>query len=255
MLVVYTVAITTSPARSSTTASVSRNTRIRVADLGVTSATVANAKAVSVDIAAPQPFAPDPPASNAMSAGDRPPRPHQERRVREPRSAAAHGTLRDRAAAWDSSPTTKKNLALPIRPSLTQCRRSASMPALPSRIDRCVRPQRLIAMRPWRVGPHQRRNRGRQHHSGAARLRSQEAPDRRGQVPGPRRPASVRTRRALSLHAHHRHATAALEIQTSCPFACTPPRCSASKRGLRWTRVPSVAHPRYATTSDLAAGC
>ena len=63
--VVYTVAITTSAARSSTTASVSRNTRMRVAVRGVTSATAASANAVSVDIAAPQPCAPARPALNA----------------------------------------------------------------------------------------------------------------------------------------------------------------------------------------------
>ena len=63
--VVYTVAITTSAARSSTTASVSRNTRMRVAVRGVTSATAASANAVSVDIAAPHPCPPARPALNA----------------------------------------------------------------------------------------------------------------------------------------------------------------------------------------------
>ncbi len=62
---VYTVAITTRAARSSTTASVSRNTRMRVAVRGVTSATAERAKAVSVDIAAAHPC---PPARPALKA-------------------------------------------------------------------------------------------------------------------------------------------------------------------------------------------
>ena len=53
---VYTVAITSSAPRSSNTASVSRNTRSRVADRGVSSASAPSANAVSVDIAAPQPW-------------------------------------------------------------------------------------------------------------------------------------------------------------------------------------------------------
>ena len=61
---VYTVAITTSATRSSTTASVSRRTRKRVPP-GATSASTPSAKAVSVDMAAPQPSAPAPPALNA----------------------------------------------------------------------------------------------------------------------------------------------------------------------------------------------
>ncbi len=63
--VVYTVAMTTRAARSSTTASVSRNTRMRVAVRGVMRATAASANAVSVDMAAPQPC---PPARPALKA-------------------------------------------------------------------------------------------------------------------------------------------------------------------------------------------
>ena len=59
---VYAVAITSKAPRSSNTASVSRNTRRRVADCGVSSASAPSANAVSVDIAAPQPRAPAPPA-------------------------------------------------------------------------------------------------------------------------------------------------------------------------------------------------
>ena len=61
---VYTVAITTSATRSSTTTIVSSLTRRRVAR-GATSATTPSASAVSVDIAAPQPCAPAPPALTA----------------------------------------------------------------------------------------------------------------------------------------------------------------------------------------------
>ena len=62
---VYTVAITSSANMSSTTASVSRKTRSRVAAPGVSSASAPSANAVSVDIAAPHPCAPGPPALNA----------------------------------------------------------------------------------------------------------------------------------------------------------------------------------------------
>ena len=58
---VYTVAITTSATRSSTTAMVSRRTRRRVPP-GATSARTPSANAVSDDMAAPQPRAPGPPA-------------------------------------------------------------------------------------------------------------------------------------------------------------------------------------------------
>ncbi len=50
---------------SSTTTSVSRNERSRSGKRGPTSASVPRAKAVSVDIAAPQPWAVEPPALKA----------------------------------------------------------------------------------------------------------------------------------------------------------------------------------------------
>ena len=65
MVPVYTVAITTSAIRSSTTATLSMATRRRV-PLGAISASTASARAVSVDIAAPQPWAPAPPALSAV---------------------------------------------------------------------------------------------------------------------------------------------------------------------------------------------
>ncbi len=50
---------------SSTTASESRNTRMRVAERGASRPTAPSAKAVSVEIAAPQPCAAGPPAFQA----------------------------------------------------------------------------------------------------------------------------------------------------------------------------------------------
>ena len=61
----YAVAMTSRAPRSSTTARVSRNTRSRVEPRGAASASRPRANAVSVDIAAPQPWAPSPPALNA----------------------------------------------------------------------------------------------------------------------------------------------------------------------------------------------
>jgi hypothetical protein len=58
----YTVAITTSAMTSSTTTIVSTNVRRRSGKRGPTSASIPRAKAVSVDIATPQPWAPGPPA-------------------------------------------------------------------------------------------------------------------------------------------------------------------------------------------------
>ena len=52
--------------RSSTTESVNRNTRSRVAERGVSRASAPSANALSVDIAAPHPCAPGPPALTPM---------------------------------------------------------------------------------------------------------------------------------------------------------------------------------------------
>ena len=61
---VYAVAITTSATRSSITATVSSRIRSRVPP-GATRARTPSTNAVSVDIAVPQPCAPEPPALTA----------------------------------------------------------------------------------------------------------------------------------------------------------------------------------------------
>ena len=149
---VYTVAITSSATRSSMTASVSRRTRRRVPP-GATSASTPSAKAVSVDIAAPQPFAPAPPALNA-------------RKIRTgsamPPSAATSGiAMRRRSRSCPmsssrlaSSPTTRKKNV--IRPSFTQCRRSCGDAVVPEADREVRRPERLVGVRPGRVRPEER---------------------------------------------------------------------------------------------------
>ena len=61
----YTIAITANAARSSTTNTVSKNTRTRSGTLRPISASRPSARAVSVDIATPQPCALDRPAFTA----------------------------------------------------------------------------------------------------------------------------------------------------------------------------------------------
>ena len=63
--VVYTVPITTSATMSSTTATVSMKALSRSGNLGPTSASIPSAKAVSVDIATPNPCVCEPPAFTA----------------------------------------------------------------------------------------------------------------------------------------------------------------------------------------------
>ncbi len=87
---------------------------------------------MSVDIAAPQPFAPGPPAliARKIAIG-----------TRMPPSAATTGIamrLRSRSCPRSSSrlassPTTRKNSVM--RPWLTHSRRSIAMPESPMRID------------------------------------------------------------------------------------------------------------------------
>ncbi len=62
---VYTVPMTTSETRSSTTATDSKNTRTRSGNRGPVKASIPRAKAESVDIAAPQPSAAGRPAFRA----------------------------------------------------------------------------------------------------------------------------------------------------------------------------------------------
>ena len=112
---------------SSTTASVSSRTRSRV-PLGATSARTPSANAVSVEIAAPQPFPPPLITTNRTAA------------IAIPPSAATTGTTRlRRSRSWPitssrlaSSPTTRKNSV--IRPWLTHSRRFSSSSWSPSRI-------------------------------------------------------------------------------------------------------------------------
>ena len=130
----YTVAITSSATRSSTTAMVRSRSRSRV-PRGASSASAPSARAVSVDIAAPQPCAPLPPALNArnMATG-----------TAIPPSAAATGIARRwrsrsspvSSSRLASSPTTRKKSV--IKPSFTQCRRSSEMPPLPMVIESFV---------------------------------------------------------------------------------------------------------------------
>ena len=106
MCSVYAVAITISATKSSITASVSSRTRRRVAR-AARSPSAPSANAVSVDIAAPQPLAPSPPALNARKIAigtDMP-----------PSAAATEIQIRRRSRSWPrsssrlaSSPTTRK---------------------------------------------------------------------------------------------------------------------------------------------------
>src|SRR3954447_20511142 len=131
---VYAVAMMTSATKSSTIASVRSWTRSR-APPGATRPSSASANAVSVDIAAAQPSAPEPPALRArqIATGSA-----------IPPSAATTGiATRERSRSWPRSssrlasrPTTRKKSV--IRPSLTQPRRSIAIAWSPTRIDSTV---------------------------------------------------------------------------------------------------------------------
>src|ERR671931_1830163 len=121
--------MTRSATTSSTTTTVSMKARSRSGKRGPTSASRPSAKAVSVDMAAPQPCAEGRPALKARkiaTATSAPPPPARTGKAKRRRSRSSPRSNSRRA----SSPTTKKKNV--ISPLFTQSRRSSAMPQRPS---------------------------------------------------------------------------------------------------------------------------
>ncbi len=131
----YATAITSSATTSSTTDTVTRNSRAWSGTRLPTSASRPSASAVSVDIATPQPTAPGPPwlTARKMPIGrSMPTTPAAAGRMNRRRSRRSPRSNSRRA----SSPTTRKNSV--ISPLFTHSRRVRSTLIPPSRTDSSV---------------------------------------------------------------------------------------------------------------------
>ena len=165
---------------SSTTTTVSRNARSRSGKRGPTSASSPSAKAVSVDIATPQPRADGLAGVEGQVDRDRPPS-RRRRRAAAARAGAARAARRGRTRA---APRARRRRRRVISPLLTQSRRSSATPPSPRSIESVV-VQTLVGVR-VDVHPHERGDRGGEQHGGTAGLGAEELPQRRLEVARPR---------------------------------------------------------------------